>query len=54
MSLARLIIVAGLVGLAACSTGPLDVCTPDPENPNQVNCPPPPATEQAVDSLGTL
>lgn len=41
----RLFQLAGLLGLvamAACSTGPLDVCVPDAENPNQVNCPAPP------------
>lgn len=33
--------LAGLVALAACSTGPLGVCVPDAENPSQVNCPVP-------------
>lgn len=39
--LLRLAGVVGLVAMAACSTGPLGVCVPDAENPNQENCPAP-------------
>lgn len=43
----RLAGFAGLVAMAACSTGPLGVCVPDAENPNQMNCPAPEAQVEA-------
>lgn len=40
--------LAGLVGLAACSTDPLGICFPDPEDRNTEVCPSPEA-QQALD-----
>ena len=37
--------------LAACSTGPLGVCFPDPENPNNEVCPAPEAAQFAADTI---
>lgn len=41
--------LAGLVALAACSTGPLGVCYPDRENPNSEVCPAPEPEQFAAD-----
>lgn len=43
--------LAGLVALAACSTGPLGVCFPDPQNPNTEVCPAPETAQFAADTI---